>query len=112
MESTFRFDGQPTKFKTPSTLSKPGASEGSTSILNSATKSGDTSNGTPGETTKSRKPRITVTETDHLLLIRLCVQHKEEMREGNKMAFWNTIRQGFKEAAGTISMKYLWNHVC
>ncbi|KAI9743825.1 MAG: hypothetical protein M1818_002559 [Claussenomyces sp. TS43310] len=101
MESTFRFGGSPPQFKTPSAASRPKPSHGTpTPNATPSMASNTTPNGTPGEASKTRKPRITVTEHDHLVLMRLCVEKKEEMREGNKMGFWNSIRLGFKDVTG------------
>jgi hypothetical protein len=43
-----------------------------------------------------RKKRIVLNAADHLVLIRLCGEHRQDYRQGNIMKFWDLITDLFK----------------
>jgi hypothetical protein len=46
--------------------------------------------------TSLRKKRIVLNAADHLVLIRLCREHRQDYRQGNIMKFWDLIIDLFK----------------
>jgi hypothetical protein len=46
--------------------------------------------------TSPRKKRIVLNAADHLVLMRLCGEHRQDYRQGNIMRFWDLITDLFE----------------
>jgi hypothetical protein len=52
--------------------------------------------------TSPRKKRIVLNATDHLVLMRLCGEHRQDHRQGNIMKFWDLIADLFETDTGML----------
>ena len=49
-----------------------------------------------------RKKRIVLNAADHLVLMRLCGEHRQDYRQGNIMKFWDLIADLFETDTGKL----------
>jgi hypothetical protein len=52
--------------------------------------------------TSLRKKRIVLNAVDHLVLMRLCGEHRQDYRQGNIMKFWDLITDLFETDTSKI----------
>lgn len=50
----------------------------------------------------SRKPRQNVDERDHKFMVKLCLEHKANYKEGTKSQFWHRVNADFLAQSGKV----------